>query len=424
LGHPGLRAEALLAFAGLDGEEPAAAQAAREEALAQAVAAGDRDLEATAQLRLLVAASERVDARAIDALLPVARAAIARPEVPPAIRLAFADAEATALVRLAAHDQVPAACERLAALEPAPQPLATRCRCLEAAETMSKDAVAPCQAAVAAARAAYGDHHPALVDRLTTLANALTRTGDTDRALAEDAEALAIQQAAAGPDSVEVADVLSVSAARFIDAGRLADAKAALERALAIRRRVDGASPSRRQGHAEQKLGEVLVRLGKLDEGLAHADRGMQILEATIPADNPDLAKIYAVYGNINLAAERWPVVDRAMHRCAEVTSRSLGDHHPLRAICLLGLAQAELAEGHAADAATDARVALDLATELKLNPINLGAAEGSLGRALGESGDRAGARLHLDKAIAIFAAVGPGAADNLDDARRQRRRF
>jgi hypothetical protein len=55
---------------------------------------------------------------------------------------------------------------------------------------------------------------------------------------------------------------------------------------------------------------------------------------------------------------------------------------------------------------------------------VNLGAAEGVLGRAMGESGDKGGAREHLDKAIAIFSALGPGGAPSLEEAKRQRKKY
>lgn len=426
LGHPGLRAEVLLEYAFYIGSQDAkAAQAAREEALAQAVAAGDRDLEAVATLKLLHTASSSGDAKALQTLLPIARAAVNREGVAPGVQLLFHDAESAALSRLGTYDDARAACDRIAALEPAPQPLAARCRCTVATDSMAgKAAEEPCRASLAAGEAAYGKNHPVNTSRMSNLALALKAIGKLDEALALDARALAINEAAYGPDSEEIAGLLSGMADRLMHAGKLDDALAALERAVAIRQRLDGDVPSRRQGHAEQKLGEALVRLGKLEEGLVHADRAMQILEATIPADHPDLIKSYASHGNINLGAERWAAVDRSMSRCAELALQIHGPRHQLRALCLLGLAQYKIADHRPAEAIPDARTALEVITELGLHAANIGAAEGVLGRALGESGDKAGAREHLDQAIAIFEKLGPGGAASLAEAKKQRKRF
>ncbi|HUQ02290.1 MAG TPA: serine/threonine-protein kinase [Kofleriaceae bacterium] len=426
LGHPGLRAEVLLEYAFyISGEDAKAAQAAREEALAQAVAAGDRDVEATATLRLLEAAAARADAKAVETLLPVARAAIARDGVAPGVELLFREKEAIALDRLGKYDEARAACERLAAIEPAPQPAAARCRCVVAIDAMaSKAAEEPCRASLAAGEAAYGEHHPVNTARMSNLATALKAVGKMDEALALDARALAINEAAHGPESEDVAALLSSGADRLMIAGRTDEAIAGLTRAIAIRAKLDGDTPGRLQGHSEHKLAEAYARTGKLDEALVHADRAMQILEAAIPPGHPDLIKAYAQYGNINLAAERWPAVERAMGRCAELALAAYGPRHQVRAVCLLGLAQYKLAAHQAAAAAADAQVALEVMIELHLHPTNVGAAEGVLGRALGESGDKAGAREHLDKAIAIFEQLGPGGAASLAEAKRHRKRF
>ncbi|MBZ0237701.1 MAG: tetratricopeptide repeat protein, partial [Deltaproteobacteria bacterium] len=390
-----------------------------------AVAAGDRDLEATATLRLLDAATARSDPKALETLVPVARAAVARDGVAPRVRLLFHDKEATALAKLGAYDEARVACERLAAIEPPPQPLATRCRCVVAIDAMAvKTVEEPCRAALAAGLEAYGEHHPVNTARMANLAVALKAIGKHEEALALDARALALTEAAYGAASEDVARMLPSMADRLMTVGKHEEALAMLERAVAIRRQLDGDTPTRLQGHAEHKLAEALVRLGKLDDALVRAERAMQILEATIPPGHPDLIKAYAQYGNINLGAERWPAVERAMSRCAELALAVHGPRHQLRALCVLGLAQARLAGGQAKDAAADARTALEVMTELGLHPVNLGAAEGVLGRALGESGDRAGARAHLDNAIAIFEKLGPGGAASLAEAKRLRKRF
>jgi tetratricopeptide (TPR) repeat protein len=426
LGHPGLRAEVLLEYAYyLQSDDAKGAQAAREEALAQAVAAGDRDLEATATIKLLAAAAASADVKATESLLPVARAAAMRDGIPPSVQLLFHEQEAIALTRLGKYDEAKVACDHAAELEAPPQPLATRCRCIAAIDSLaSKAAEAPCRLSLAAGQAAYGAEHPVNAARMSNLATALKAIGKVDEAIELDAKAIALATAAYGPDSEDVALLSSSAADRLMVVGRLDEARAAFEHALAIYQRRDGDRPSRRQGHVEQKLGEALARMGTFDEAFAHADRAMQIFEATIPPDHPDLIKIYAQYGNINLAAERWPAVERSFSRCAELALKVYGPRHQVRAICLLGLAQYKVANHQAAEAVDDARTALEVMTELHLNPVNLGAAEGVLGRAMGESGDKGGAREHLDKAIAIFSALGPGGAPSLEEAKRQRKKY
>jgi tetratricopeptide (TPR) repeat protein len=341
LGHPGLRAEVLLAYAGQqDGLDPKAAAAARERALTDAVTAGDRDLEATATLDLLDAASQASDVTAIATLLPIARAAMARDGVTAALGRAFLRVEAGALIRLGKWDDGLAACDRLAAAEPAPQPAAARCRCTgNLTASRAAESVARCTDALAAAETAYGASHPSTAIAVTNLALALSRSGRTD-------------------------------------------------------------------------------------EALALAQRALAIFEATIPAGHPDLVRLYAVNGNINMAAERWPAVERSMRRCAETALAVYGENHPLRANCLLGLAEYHLADHRPADAVPIAEQALAVLTALEANPTDIGSAHGVLGRALGESGNRKGARAHLDQAIAIFDGLGPGGAQAVAEARRQRQRF
>ena len=426
-GHPGLLADALLqaSFHHLSADLKVAA-AARERALALATEAGDPDLQALAAMRMLHAASVAVDPRSIEALLPIARAAVARPGVPPALRLDFLEDEATALHRLARFEEALAACERLAAAEVAPDVRATRCRCATAlAQSDYASAQAHCAAALAAAQQVHGASSPHVTSHMNNLAQSWRRVGRYDEASALMTRAVEIEEAAYGPDSPEVADLLSAHGGLLGALGRYDEALPVLERNLAVTLRLDAAGPpSTSQGHAEMDLAELLVRMDRPDEALAHADRGLAIFEQVSTPGDPDLIRIYASHGNVYTQVERWEVVERSMSKCASLALALHGAHHPLRVICLLSLGQVRIAEGRAAEAVPDLEQAVAALTAMQASPFNVGTAHAILGRALGESGDRARARKHLDEAIATFIAVGPNGAENLAEARRQRRRF
>ncbi len=427
LDHPGVLAQVLLDGAAIGvAEDPRAALAALERALTLATAAGDPDLQAVATLRLLDDATTRNDAKAAESLLPVARAAVARPGVPRTVGNDFVESEALALIAIGRFDEALAACAQIAAAEPPPQVRATQCRC-GAYVTMSDydGAELHCTAALAAAEQHFGATHPAITSRLGQLVKAYRLRGRGEAALALAERALTIDEAAYGPESFAVSADLCSKGSALTEVQRLAEAQLAVERCLAIRTRLDGAGPpSRGAGEAEQQLAEILVAAGNVDEGLVRADRALAIFEQTIAPETPEMVWAYATHGNLSVAGDRWASVERSMGRCIELALQVHGANHPLRVMCLLGLAQALIAADRAADAVPNARQGLDALIAMRAAPYNIAVAHGVLGAALGRSGDRRGARRQLDEAIALFDSLGAAGADGAAEAREQRAQF
>ena len=427
LDHPGVLAQVLLDGAAIGvAEDPRAALAALERALTLATAAGDPDLQAVATLRLLDDATTRNDAKAAESLLPVARAAVARPGVPRTVGNDFVESEALALIAIGRFDEALAACAQIAVAEPPPQVRATQCRC-GAYVTMSDydGAELHCTAALAAAEQHFGATHPAITSRLGQLVKAYRLRGRGEAALALAERALTIDEAAYGPESFAVSADLCSKGSALTEVQRLAEAQLAVERCLAIRTRLDGAGPpSRGAGEAEQQLAEILVAAGNVDEGLVRADRALAIFEQTIAPETPEMVWAYATHGNLSVAGDRWASVERSMGRCIELALQVHGANHPLRVMCLLGLAQALIAADRAADAVPNARQGLDALIAMRAAPYNIAVAHGVLGAALGRSGDRRGARRQLDEAIALFDSLGAAGADGAAEAREQRAQF
>ena len=107
-----------------------------------------------------------------------------------------------------------------------------------------------------------------------------------------------------GPDAPGLAWTLTNMARLDIKQGKLADAQARLERGLAIREKVFGAS------HVENAfslvwLGELAVDRGQYSEGAALVRRALSLLEGEPPGPPTVLARGFDVRGRIEAAQGR-----------------------------------------------------------------------------------------------------------------------
>jgi tetratricopeptide (TPR) repeat protein len=130
--------------------------------------------------------------------------------------------------------------------------------------------------ALAIEEAAYGPDHPDVARSLNNLGNALRSLGELPEAHTHFQRALTIYEAAYGPDHPEVARTLGNLGPVLAELGELAEARAQLERALAIFETAYG--PNHPQvANTLHSLGIVLRQLGKLPQAEACEQRAHAI---------------------------------------------------------------------------------------------------------------------------------------------------
>jgi tetratricopeptide (TPR) repeat protein len=226
-------------------------------------------------------------------------------------------------------------------------------------------------------------------------------------------QALALTEAAVGPQHVEVAWRCDELARVLRQLGELADAKAQLERALAIGEATLGPDYP---GVAawRSNLGLVLWGLGDLAGARAQFERALAIGEATLGPDHPDVAtghnNLGLVLRDLGDPAGAWTHYQRAL----EIGEAILGPDHPNVAMWSSNLGLVLWDFGDLAGARAQFERALEIG-EAALGPEHpeVAAWRSNLGLVLRDLGDLAGARAQFERALAISkAALGPHHSD------------
>ncbi|MBL8625136.1 MAG: hypothetical protein JNK64_27750, partial [Myxococcales bacterium] len=422
LGEPGPLARALAIHAeAIGGVDAAASRAEFDQAQAAAAAARDPALEAAVVLRGVAQSAATANAAdRIDALLPVARAAVTRAGEPRPLQYELAQVEVEAAMRLARVDELRAACARATELAPAEDAAVARATCACSAALLVRDnagAITACADKTAALRARVGDDHPRVADALHNQLTALVRAERLTEAAAAKGDYLALIERLYGARSREQADALQLAGVLQERQGDLKASRATLERALAIVEEVGGPADPGRVG----LLLELATRAGDLGDVAAatrYADAGLAASERLLGADNPDLA-VYLVFhakavgadpAQLARAIASW---DRALAVAERSGARTftMGSilssyawflaHHD-RAAAALALAQRSLPIFDELGEALAAARAQNLIGELLLE--------------LRRSGD---ARAALTDARARFVRLGPDVADELAEVDR-----
>ncbi len=163
--------------------------------------------------------------------------------------------------------------------------------------------------------------------------------------------ALALLERAGAPDDdLMYADALTSQGVVWFRQGKLEDALASFERALAIKARVDGDDhPSLANSLA--RLGPVYASMGRYDEALEAQTRALTILRETMGADHPMAISALINLGNVHQVQGNFDGAARAHERAAESIERTLGPSHPRLARALTNLANAYGSQGRSADA-------------------------------------------------------------------------
>jgi CHAT domain-containing protein/tetratricopeptide (TPR) repeat protein len=143
--------------------------------------------------------------------------------------------------------------------------------------------------AVAIKEAALGPDAPSVATSLLNLGLIQRRGGEVAESRKTLERALAIRERAFGPNDLAVADALSQLAPARTDTGDLAAGVALNERALAIRERQLGADDPA-VADTLSSLGSSLRNAGDFERAIAMHQRALRIRRKALPADHPDIA--------------------------------------------------------------------------------------------------------------------------------------
>lgn len=201
--------------------------------------------------------------------------------------------------------------------------------------------------------------------------------------------------------------------------GHLDEARAHLDRALAIKSKADPEPNLVRAAYTEVSLAQLLLDEGRLEDARAAIDDALDIERKRVPTGDPARADALVVLGNL-LVAERRPAAAVApFEEALALIERKAGPNSSSLLDALEGLAGARSDAGDGARALALAERASSLATAVKATADIVGAAEFRLAQArwaLGE--DRAGDVAAVRALRARLAAL-PYRADVLPDVDR-----
>ncbi|MEU3520257.1 tetratricopeptide repeat protein [Streptomyces sp. NPDC006654] len=267
--------------------------------------------------------------------------------------------------------------------------------------------------ALAITEAALGPDHPDTATCLGNLAGTLSDLGRHADALPLAERALAVTEAALGPDHPDTATCLGNLAGTYTGLGRYADALPLEERALAVTEAAlgpDHPATALRLGN----LATTLSNLGRYADALPLKERALAVTEAALGPDHPATAlrqgNLAVIYSDLGRYADALPLEERAL----AVTEAALGPDHPDTALRLGNLARTFSDLGRHAEALPLEERALAV-TEAALGPDHPDTALrlGNLAITLGDLGRHADALPLRKRALAVTeAALGPDHPD------------
>jgi tetratricopeptide (TPR) repeat protein len=232
---------------------------------------------------------------------------------------------------------------------------------------------------------------------------ALHRAGKLDEARAELERSLALREQALGGEHPDVALSLNSLGTVLKELGDLDGARRNHERAVAIREKVYG------PGHPElalslNNLGVALAGRGLPDAARPLFERSLRIFEQAVGPDHPETARPLNGLGNLARVAGRWDEADRYYQRVLAIFEKAHGPEHidVGKTLGNMGI----VAAGRGDNAAATAHYARALAIfEKALGPDhpNVATMHNLLGNLEQTKGDLAAARRHQEQALAIW---------------------
>ncbi len=416
VGDPRLLAEALRAHGSAVMEiDHVKARALLEEALGHAAAAGDPTTEAWVALDLLDQASREELQPRIEALLPVATAALRRARTDRGLTLEGKFREAYALTVLGRDDDALRACDELTALGSVK---AFPCRCTAMIEAgRVDDSIGACEANLAAAAKEHGEQHPDYATALTNLADALGNAGNYKRSLDLLARALAIDERTGGETSQSFQRDLGALAGISSLAEKHGDALAAANRGLALLERTPGQTDTFR-AQLLQARSSANLQLGNIEAGRRDAADALAAGLHAYGADHPKLV-MYHIHvaqshrkTDSGLGTDDCATAIESFDRAAAL-ARRVSPRSEVLLVALQGSATCHIQQGHPAQAKPLLEESLTLANTIGMSPYNRAMLHGAYSDLLLNMGDRPGARREMQQVRELLAAI-PEAAPML----------
>jgi len=238
-------------------------------------------------------------------------------------------------------------------------------------------------------------------DMLTLLGRIYYRRGAYDQALPLLEQAVALGRRTLGP-SRELAQSLNDLGTARGEKAQLDAARAALEEALAMRRKILGEEhPEVAVTHSE--LGRVLFDQGRLGEAEAHCRSALAIRRKVLGPDDHETAVSMSDLGHLLRRKGDRAGAEALFRETLAVTRKSSGPKHPDVAMSLTNLAQTvnERGDHKAAEAMFREAVAIGQASLGKDHPLNAQHLAGLAG-ALRQEGKLAEAAARNEEALAI----------------------
>jgi len=256
-----------------------------------------------------------------------------------------------------------------------------------AASAQFRTALSVLERALAIKEAAHGPDHPGLAGILTSLGIVQEQLGELPAARATLERALAIKEAAYGPGHLQVAATLASLGIVQRELGELAAARATLERALAIKEAAHG--PDHPEVAATlASLGIVQQHLGELPAARATLERALTIKEAAYGPDHPQVASTLTNLGIVQDQLGELAAARATLERALAIKEAVYGPGHPQVAITLgnLGIVQYQLGELSAARTTLERALAIEQAAygpnhpQVAVTLANLGIVQRQLG--------------------------------------------
>ena len=206
--------------------------------------------------------------------------------------------------------------------------------------------------ALAIQEAALGPDHPLVADELSALANATDSAGKHDEALPLYERAVRIQEETLGPEHPRLANTLNNMSTSLHVLGRLEETRAALERALEIWEKAYGPD-AQPVAIGLNNLASVEVELENLDEARRKAQRSVDIKSKTVGPEHPSYALSLATLATTYKADENYDEALRLMEQALAIEEAKLGAEHPDLAVTMKELGELHVERGEPSKAMT-----------------------------------------------------------------------
>jgi tetratricopeptide (TPR) repeat protein len=260
--------------------------------------------------------------------------------------------------------------------------------------------------AVAGAAATRGSAQAGAL--LNELGRHLEKVAEFVEARAALERALAIDEKVYGPEHPQVAASVNNLGMVLKELGELAEARKAFERALAIDEK---AYPPEHPQVATfmNNLGLVLKELGELAEARKVLERALAIDEKAYPPEHPQVATFMNNLGLVLKELGELAEARKVLERALTIDEKVYGLKHPnvARDVNNLGLVLQDLGELAGARVAYERALAIDEKVYGPEHP-SVATDVNNLGMVLKELGELAEARKVLEQALAIFKASLP----------------